>query len=307
MKKQIILIMLSDHYSISEKIILNSLNYLKNKKNIYVFIGNSNFFQELAKKTYKINKFENLNKKYINFFNIQIKKLSMEKYINYITDISINLLRKKKVKALITMPLNKKILGKKFPGFTEFFAKKLNQYGKENMLLYNNNLSVCPITTHVPIKKISTFVTKKKILNTINNINNFYKKIIKKEAQIKVCGLNPHAGKDFFGNNNEENKIIIPALKKINKKIIKVTGPLSADTIFINHKNKVILGMYHDQVLTTFKALKKFNAINITIGLKYLRISPDHGTGLDLIKKNKKINNQSFKYCINFCEKYLNV
>ena len=88
---------------------------------------------------------------------------------------------------------------------------------------------------------------------------------------------------------SEENKIILPAIKLLKKKKISVYGPLSPDTAFVDFKKKgfnVLVGMYHDQVLSPFKALFKFNAINITIGIPFIRISPDHGIGSDIIGKN---------------------
>ena len=88
---------------------------------------------------------------------------------------------------------------------------------------------------------------------------------------------------------SEENKIILPAIKSLKKKKISVYGPLSPDTAFVDFKKKgfkVLVGMYHDQVLSPFKALFKFNAINITIGIPFIRISPDHGIGSDIVGKN---------------------
>ena len=100
-------------------------------------------------------------------------------------------------------------------------------------------------------------------------------------------GLNPH---NFSGSkNSEENKIIIPAIKKIKSNKINVVGPISADTSFIFNKGNrpdVIIGMYHDQVLAPFKTLFKYNAINITLGLPFLRVSPDHGVAKNIVGKN---------------------
>ena len=112
-------------------------------------------------------------------------------------------------------------------------------------------------------------------------------------------GLNPHNAE--LRVNSEERKIIAPAILKLKKLGFFVNGPMVADTIFINQYKKydVIVGMFHDQVLTPFKTIYKFNAINITLGLKYLRVSPDHGVAKDLIKKNKA-NPTSLLNCIDF-------
>lgn len=290
-------ILLTDHESYNEKILIKSKKFLqKCKLNKIYFIGDLLKF----KKIYQILK--NNNK----FKFIHIKNIEPKKYLHLITNKGIFLLKSKKINIIINLPLNKKkYLKKNFLGYTEFFSKKIKNLGSENMLLFNNIFSVCPITTHIPLKKISYKITKKKIISTIKNINTFYKKIIKKNIKIKILGLNPHAGKDF-DYKTEEKKILIPAINYFKKhKKISIDGPLSSDTAFQNFKNSVYIGMYHDQVLIPFKIINKFNGINITIGTKYLRISPDHGIG-DFKKKYnvRKINNLSFKKCINFCEKY---
>lgn len=309
MKIKYILIMLVDDNSISEKIILKSLKFLKNAKNKFLFIGDIKKFKLLQKKIFVIDKtsYNLINKKII-FYNVSSKNMSNFKFINKLTNIVIRLLKDNQAKAVINMPINKKKYFKnKFNGFTEFFSSKLNSKNQENMLLFNEKLSVLPLTTHIKIKDVSKSISSKKIKNSILNIFNFYKKFIKKKIKIKVLALNPHAGADF-ASLTEEKKIIFPTVKKLQSKFNNIDGPISPDTAFINKEEKrtCYVGMYHDQVLTVFKNLFNFEAANITIGLKYLRLSPDHGTGLDLLKRKKKnINNKSFLYCIKFCEKYI--
>ena len=127
--------------------------------------------------------------------------------------------------------------------------------------------------------------------------------MFKKNAKIGVLGLNPHNAE--LRKNSEEVDEIIPAIKNLKKLGYKVFGPLVSDTIFINNYRKydVIVGMYHDQVLTPFKSIFKFKAINLTLGLEYLRVSPDHGVAKDIIKKNKA-NFQSLLECIKFINKF---
>ena len=118
-------------------------------------------------------------------------------------------------------------------------------------------------------------------------------------------GLNPHNGQDF-SKILEEAKIILPSIKSLNQKKIKVIGPISPDVAFNEMHNKNIdclVGNYHDQVLPTFKYINKFNAINITLGLPFLRISPDHGTAENIIGKNLA-NPDSFLYALSFFENY---
>ena len=113
-----------------------------------------------------------------------------------------------------------------------------------------------------------------------------------------MLGLNPHNAE--LRRGSEEKKVIIPAISNLKKDGVKIIGPVSADTIFMNQYKKydVVVGMYHDQVLSPFKTIFKLDAINVTLGLKYLRVSPDHGIASDLIMK--KANAKSLIKCINF-------
>ena len=171
------------------------------------------------------------------------------------------------------------------------------------MLISNEKLSVSPITTHINIKQVASQVSRISIINKVKTIELWFKKKFKRKPKIGILGLNPHNAE--FKKKSEEIKIIIPSIIKLKKLGIKIKGPLVSDTVFINdYKNyDVIVGMFHDQVLTPFKALFKFDAINITLGLKYLRISPDHGTASDLIGKNKADPTSLLK-CINYIGKY---
>ena len=156
------------------------------------------------------------------------------------------------------------------------------------MLIYNKKLSVSPLTTHIPLSQVSKKLSKSKMIQKLITINKFYKKYLNKNPNIGILGLNPH---NFSGKKkSEENEIILPTIKIAKKKGIKVIGPISTDTsfmVFKKYKFDVIVGMYHDQVLTPLKTLYKFNAINITLGLPFLRISPDHGPNNQMLGKNK--------------------
>ena len=145
-------------------------------------------------------------------------------------------------------------------------------------------------------------ITAALIINKIKTLNQWYKKKLKKKPKIAVLGLNPHNAE--LRKNSEEKRIIIPAIKKLKKSGINIKGPFVSDTFFIDSFKKfdLLIGMYHDQVLTPFKSIYKFDAINITIGLKYIRTSPDHGTAKSMIGKNKANPNSLIK-CIDFINK----
>ena len=206
-----------------------------------------------------------------------------------------------KVAGLINCPIDKKLLNKKETGVTEFLASMCKIKKKSGvMVIMNNNLIVSPITNHLDIRSIAKNINKDLIVNKVKIINNWFKKSFIKKPKIGILGLNPHNAE--FRTDSEENRIIRPAIKKLIKYGIKVKGPLVSDTLFINnYKNfDVIVGMYHDQVLSPFKTLYKYNAINLTLGLKYIRVSPDHGVATDKILK--KSDPESLLNCIKFID-----
>jgi 4-hydroxythreonine-4-phosphate dehydrogenase len=178
----------------------------------------------------------------------------------------------------------------KYQGVTEFLSKKLNKKNNEVMLIYNKKLSVSPITTHIPLNQVSKKINQYKIVEKVKIINNFYKKFLNKKPNFAILGLNPH---NFsISKKSEEKKIINKAIKSLVKLKINAKGPVAPDSSFVifkKYKFDVIIGMYHDQVLSPFKALYNFFAINITLGLPYIRISPDHGIAEDIV--GKKIAN----------------
>ena len=170
------------------------------------------------------------------------------------------------------------------------------------MLIYNKKLSVCPVTTHLPIKLVSKKITKELIEEKIEIINLFFKKNFKIKPKIAVTGMNPHC--ESILKFNEDEKIVYSAVKEKVKKGISVKGPYPADTIFLKtnrDKFDVILGMYHDQVLAPFKTLFEYEAINITMGLSFLRVSPDHGPNQKMVGKNKS-NPQSLIKALDFLD-----
>tara|TARA_Y100000590_G_C15598056_1_gene968864 strand:- start:74 stop:1045 length:972 start_codon:yes stop_codon:yes gene_type:complete len=223
------------------------------------------------------------------------------KYILKCFDVAIKLAKQKKIVGFINCPVSKEYLfKKKYQGITEFLSKKSGNVGNEVMLIYNKNLSVSPITTHIPLKMVSRSINKFIIKKKVKTINNFYKKVFSRKPNMGILGLNPHNYSQL--KKSEEKEIISKAIKSLNKSKIKALGPLAPDSSFLNikkYKLDVIIGMYHDQVLAPYKALYNFNAINITLGLPYVRISPDHGVGENIIGK-KIANPKSLIECIKF-------
>ena len=284
-------------------ILIASLNLLKLQMKKLKIKKNINLINFFKLKEYK------LNNKSINLININynqqkpFEKISSKsnRYIEQSFKLAIKILQKKITNKFINGSISKKFfLKNKFPGMTEYFAAKVKKKNKAVMLIYNDDISVSPITTHMSLRKIFGFITKKKIVSNLKIINNFYKKYLNKVPKFGITGINPHC--ESSEKYSEEEKIIIPAINTIKKNKIKISGPFPADTIFLKknyEKYDVIVGMYHDQVLTPLKTLYEFNAINITIGLPFIRITVDHGPNNKMIGKNLS-SPTSFVEILNF-------
>ncbi len=314
--KTILIILGEPNSTFSEILFKNFKKNKQNKKMNIVLIGNIELFRAQMKALkYKIllneiYEIKQAKKNIINIINIDYKfktafsKISnrSKSYIEECFKFGLKLALKDKSMAVINGPVSKKhFLNKKFPGITEYVAKKTNSKDPV-MLIYNEHLSVSPLTTHVPIKKVADFIKRKKIINSVNKINNFYKFKLGKFPKIAVLGLNPHC--ETNDKISEEKKEIIPAIKYLSNRNIIISGPYSADSFFLkkNINNfDVVIGMYHDQVLIPIKTLFKFNAINITIGLPFVKITPDHGPNYEMIGKNKSDSSS-----INCALKFLN-
>ena len=254
---------------------------------------------------------KNLNNLHINLIDVSVKSKNVKNkkssqsndYIKKKFSVAFDLIKKHKINKFINGPINKKkFLNKKYLGITEYISNKFKS--KNNaMLIYNKNLSVCPVTTHLPIKFVTNSINSKIIKEKIFLINDFYKKQFKFKPKIALLGLNPHC--ESIDKYNEDEKILKPVVNFFKKKNFLVFGPFSADTIFLTQnrlKYDVIVGMYHDQVLTPIKTLFEYDAINITLGLPFIRISPDHGPNENMYGKNKS-NPLSLMRALKFLDK----
>ena len=319
-----IIIVLGEPYSIFTEIFFKCL---KNKdinkiKSKIILIGSKKLLQKQMFRLgfdFKINeinkeKIKNLKlkNKDVNIINTDFKfKKTFDKisnksstYIENSFKISLEILKNIKSMGMINGPVSKAhFLNKKYLGITEYLFKKTKAKKEPVMLIYNSKISVSPVTTHLPVKFIAKNLTSKKIINNILEINNFYKSKLKKKPNIAVLGLNPHC--ETIHKFSEEEKIIKPAIKFLKNKKIDILGPFPADTFFLKKNIKkfdVVVGMYHDQVLTPMKTLYKFDAINLTLGLPFVRVSPDHGPNETMLGKNVS-SPKSLLSAINFIRK----
>tara|TARA_B100000902_G_C27310929_1_gene918352 strand:+ start:1759 stop:2724 length:966 start_codon:yes stop_codon:yes gene_type:complete len=320
MKNKSIIIVCGEPRSVFLEIFFKSLKY-KSYKSPLILISSLKLLKTQMKKfnfMRKINLIDhknfnenNFDKKSINLIDVELNmSLKSKKITNHSNlfikkcfDIGLSLIKQKKSYKFINGPISKKnFLNQKFPGMTEYISNYFN-IKKCAMLIYNKDLSVCPLTTHIPIKNVTKLITKKNLYEKINLIEKFYKRNLGKRPKIAVVGLNPHC--ESIHKFNEDEKIIKPAIRRLNKSRKKIFGPFPADTMFLKNNREqfdVIVGMYHDQVLTPIKTLYEYDAINITLGLPFLRISPDHGPNAKMINKNTS-NPFSLIRALNFLDK----
>ena len=268
---------------VSKNLLLSHLNFFKYNLKINLIDKNKIDYNKIKKNQINIIDVD-FNFKKI-FDKITIKSNA---YIYNSFELALALLKTNKFSGLINGPISKKkfLCGKSL-GITEYLSKKTKNRDKTAMLIFNEKLSVSPITTHLPLKNVHKNISKKKIITHIKLINKFYKKKFNRKPKIAVTGLNPHCESNF--KNSEEDNIISPAIVNLKNKKFFVEGPFPADTIFMRENLKkfdVIIGMYHDQILSPMKTLFEFDAINITLGLPFIRISPDHGPNSSMLSKN---------------------
>jgi 4-hydroxythreonine-4-phosphate dehydrogenase len=304
MGKEPIIIVAGEPNSIFLEIFFKSLK-TNTFKSPLIIIVSKKLLQKQMKKldfNYKINdidknlkNFSKLNNNQINLINVDynfkkcFEKITSKsnKYIDETFKTALDFIKQNNLSKFINGPVSKKsFLKGRTLGITEYLAKK-TKINEVAMLIFNKKLSVSPLTTHLALKDVHKKITKQKIYRQVSLINNFYIKKFNKLPKIAITGLNPHCESNF--QNSEEDRIIIPAIKRLRLKNTKINGPFPADTIFTKpllKKYDVIIGMYHDQVLSPMKALFNFDAINITLGLPFIRISPDHGPNYSMLGKN---------------------
>ena len=304
-----ILVVSGDPKSIFLEIFFKSFNI--SKKPLVLIVSKKILKQQMNLLGYKFGLHEisdqnidklKLNNKKINFIDVPLKsKNNTKQYIDNCFNISLKILKRDKNISLINGPINKEnFLKNKHLGITEYLGSKTQRLKEVVMLIYNKKLSVSPITTHLPLKDVSKNISKNRIINHVQKIDYFLKKNLKKKPNIAVTGLNPHCESNF--KKSEEKNTIIPTIKYLKSRGFKISGPFPADTIFLKDNYKkfnVVIGMYHDQVLAPIKSIFGFDAINITLGLPFLRISPDHGPNVRMFGKNIS-NPKSLREAIKF-------
>lgn len=252
----------------------------------FLIIGDESVFQKIPQYE-KIRTFTN-----VSFLDIgkTAKDKSDAAWLSLKT--AIDLIKDKQAQVLVTAPISKQNMrasGFSFSGHTDYLC---HEFGvkKHAMMLFHDSLRVVLLTTHLPLSKIFSHITEENILEklqlTAQTLIQDFKITL---PRIAVCGLNPHAGENgMFGT--EEQEIIAPAIQKFQKQhaSVQIFGPLSPDTVFyqaMQGKFDAVLCHYHDQGLIAIKSTGFDRAVNMTLGLPFVRTSPDHGTAFDIAGK----------------------
>jgi 4-hydroxythreonine-4-phosphate dehydrogenase len=309
-----IIITEGDPTGISYELLDKSISELKriSLRHPIILVSSQNQIQSKKKSLYKeYNPQKKITNGLFEFNNLVLqskKKISLGKpselsgkfaYQSLITAID---LQKKIGGNIITLPLSKEWVIrsgiKNFQGHTEVFAEEYKV--KTFMLMYSETLKVIPMTTHIPLKDVSNKLKNfhvEEFVQTLKKLKEF------KNVSLGICGLNPHAGENGK-MGNEEQTILLPMIKKIRSHGIKISEPIPADSIFIpeiSKKYTMILACYHDQGLIPFKSMIGKKGINRTLGMDFIRVSPDHGTAFDIAGKNIAAN-ESFLECLKLLE-----
>ena len=309
--KEVILITAGDPASISTEITIKAIETKKINRNIKpIVITDINLVQEykiLINSNIKVNeikdkiKFSDYKNNHLNIIPIKLNNkieygkpdVNNQSFTKLSIIKTIEIYKNSIASAIVTNPINKYIMHKSgfnFEGHTDFLSSLSKKKKVPVMMLVTDELKTLPLTIHVPLNKVPKLITKDlihtKIKIAIKDLQTFFD--IKKPSLI-VTGLNPHAGEN--GDlGDEEIKVIKPAVDEL-KKItnLSITGPVSADIAFSPDKRcnyDLAVCMYHDQALIPIKTLDFYNGVNVTLGLDFIRTSPDHGTGFEIVGKN---------------------
>lgn len=277
-----------------------------------VVFGSGDFYED--KTLQRISAIEEVRNKGIYFYDIPRKNIAGHRdpsfeYVKTAIDFALA----GKVQALVTAPIGKEKwlrAGIAYKGHTELLAKTA---GVKNhaMFFRSEDLNVALFTVHIPLKDIFQYIKRDKIVDFIRFVNGELGRLFSRKFTFLVSGLNPHAGEDGFLGTEERDEIIpaIEALRGELKSEIIIDGPYPPDIIFLkarDTRDSVVISWYHDQGLIAFKLLNIHTGVNLTLGLPYIRTSPDHGTAYDIASKGIA-NPSSMKQAIKLAEELLGV
>lgn len=317
MKKKIVGITMGDPGGVGPEVICKALSKLtpaEKRKCIFVLFGLPQVFEKADKisgtrlsfnvvdsfsdKDLKSDKFnvlcskpEEFEKRKIKLDDFSVGAVSKinARFAFSALKVAVYLAKFGKLDAIVTAPVNKDALRtvqRGFVGHTEYLAgvTKTKSYA---MHFWSNDLKVTLVTTHIALRDVAKNISSKQIFEKIKLTSEFFKCQLKvRNPKIAVTALNPH-GSEF---GNEEKRIISPAIKKAQKNGMLAEGPYPGDQLFVRAKHgefDAVVAMYHDQGLGPLKLIAFNDAVNVTLGLPFVRTSPDHGTAFPIAYKNK--------------------
>ncbi|MFZ5801287.1 MAG: 4-hydroxythreonine-4-phosphate dehydrogenase PdxA [Candidatus Omnitrophota bacterium] len=270
-------ITIGDPKGIGPEVTLKAIGRLKEKKARIVVIGSGSVLRKLT------------GGKLQGFELVDLEDASCPAFA-YL-EKAVALLKQKKIDRLVTAPVSKAAInaaGIKFSGHTEYLAKrfKVRDFA---MLFVAAKLKVALVTRHIPLREVSRRISPERIIKTVLLTANFLKRHYQiKGPRIAVCGLNPHAGEGGL-LGEEELSVMAPAIQRLKAQLKNIYGPLPSDTVFLpaaQGKFDAVVAMYHDQAMIPIKTLAFAKAVNVTLGLPFIRTSPAHGTAFDIAGKN---------------------
>jgi 4-hydroxythreonine-4-phosphate dehydrogenase len=197
--------------------------------------------------------------------------------------------QKGKIHSLVTAPISKKsweLAGLKWRGHTDYLSRI---YPQAIMSFWSTNIKVALFSSHLPLKTAIEKIKQENLLDFFLSLNQCLERIWPGKYHLQVAGLNPHAGEDGF-LGSEEIQEIIPAVRKAQEKGVKISGPHAPDVIFresLNKPDEIVIALFHDQGLIPFKLEAFEKGVNLTLGLPFVRTSPDHGTAFDIAGRGK--------------------
>ena len=311
---------IGDPCGIGAEIVIKALEKLNLNSNEIVVIGNRKVLEYYGAGADFFSKYEIIDLPY------EEKNICPGKLLKEAGDFAYRVLletcrlaKENRIGAIVTAPTAKEAMilaGYNFSGQTEVLERYLAHDGqKAQMLFCSDKLNVLLLTRHIPLRRVSEYITKEMVIETITSLHRvFTEQFLIKNPKFALCGLNPHAGEGGF-LGEEENLILKPAAEFLRKEKIDITDPIPADALFAkigkcvleNRKSEYdcVVAIYHDQGLIPVKMLLGKKAVNTTIGLDILRTSPAHGTAFDIAGKNIA-NTQSMEEALKFACKFLN-
>ncbi|MFZ2054592.1 MAG: 4-hydroxythreonine-4-phosphate dehydrogenase PdxA [Candidatus Aminicenantales bacterium] len=196
--------------------------------------------------------------------------------------------RKGRLEAVVTAPISKKswaLAGVRYRGHTEYLSRL---YPEAIMAFWSETLKVALVSHHLSLKAALRKVEKENLGNFFRGLDRSLKKVCPGGFEFLVAGLNPHAGEDGLLGREEIDEVT-PAIKKARREGIRISGPFPPDVVFrkaLRQKNRIVIALYHDQGLIPFKLEAFETGVNVSLGLPFIRTSPDHGTAFDIAGKN---------------------